>query len=117
MVSAIASSFNRFTRPLPDVAHLTHWLARGKAAPDSHAVPAGQPLADPAAGGPQRRAAAEGVEVPGRREGDPWRTSGRALRLGSRPQVLQRGARGVPPTRAADAAPDDEGRAGPGRAP
>src|SRR5215217_4876192 len=116
MVSAIVPPLIA-TRALPEVAHLTHWLARGKAAPDPHAVPAGQPLPDPAARGPHRRAAAERVQVPRRREGDFGRASRRALRLGSLPQVLQRGARGVPPARAPDAAPDDEGGARPGGAP
>src|SRR4051794_177391 len=118
MLSAIfaVSSLVAFTEGLPGVAHLTHWLPRGEAATDPDAVPARRPLGDPAARGPQRRAASERVQAPRRREGDPGCARGRALRRRGGPELLQRGAGGVPSAGAADAPPDDEGRSRPGRA-
>ncbi len=77
----------------------------------------GRPGCDPAAGEPHRRAAAERVEAPRGGEGDPGRPRRGALRRGHGAQVLQRGARGLPPAGAPGAAADDEGLDGARRAP
>src|SRR3954451_18426309 len=77
MVSAIGvSPLIAFTAALPGVAHLTHCLTRGEAATDPYAVPDWRPFGDPAARGPQRRAAPERVQAPRRRQGDPRRAGG-----------------------------------------